>query len=125
MKDFFKIIKMPLSFFSLVILSIGIPVLIVSCSSSSEYISEKMDTSLQQKIRQLEKEDPSTIVQFTGKTIAPISDEMKTTLESTGIKTESIVKDIFTASGNIESIKKLTLLDYVTYLELVKKLDLK
>ena len=50
---------------------------------------------------------------------------MKTTLESTGIKTESIVQDIFTASGDIESIKKLTLLDFVTYLELVKKLDLK
>lgn len=123
MKNFFKIIKMALSFFPLVILSIGIPVLIVGCSSSSEYASEKMDTPLQQKIRQLEKEDLYAIVQFTGKTNAPISDEMKTTLESTGIKTESIVKDIFTASGNIESIKKLTLLDYVTYLELVKKLD--
>ena len=57
MKDFSQIIKLALSFNSLVILSIGIPVLIVSCSSSSEYISEKMDTPLQQKIRQLEKEE--------------------------------------------------------------------
>ena len=125
MKDFSQIIKLALSFISLVILSIGIPVLIVSCSSSSEYISEKMDTPLQQKIRQLEEEEPNAIVQFTGKTNAPISDEMKTTLESTGIKTESIVQDIFTASGDIESIKKLTLLEFVTYLELAKNLDLK
>lgn len=115
MQDFFRI---------LVIILFGIPILIVSCSSS-EFIPEKMDTPLQQKIRQLEKENPNEIVQFTGKTTIPISDEIKNQLQSTGITTESIVQDIFTASGNVESIKKLTLVDIVTYLELVKKLDLK
>jgi len=115
MQDFFRI---------LIFILFGIPILIVSCSSS-EYIPEKMDTLLQQKIRQLEKENPNEIIQFTGKTNIPISDKIKTELQSTGITTESIVKDIFTASGNIESIKKLTLLEFVTYLELAKKLDLK
>ena len=124
MKNFLKLIKQVLFFLSLLILSLGIPILIVSCSSS-EYIPGKMDTPLQQKIRQLEKENPNEIIQFTGKTNIPISDKIKTELQSTGITTESIVKDIFTASGNIESIKKLTLLEFVTYLELAKKLDLK
>ena len=124
MKIIFKLINQVLFFFLLLILSIGIPILIVSCSSS-EYIPEKMDTPLQQKIHQLEKENPNEIIQFTGKTSIPISDEIKTKLQSTGIVTESIMQDIFTASGNIESIKKLTLLEFVTYLELAKKLYLK
>jgi hypothetical protein len=124
MKILFKFIKQVLFFFSLLILSFGIPILIVSCSSS-EYIPEKMDTSLQQKIHQLEKENSNEIIQFTGKTNTSISDEVKGKLQSTGITTESIVQDIFTASGNLESIKKLSLLECVKYLELAKKLDLK
>jgi len=119
-----KVIEILVSFFSFIICFIGIPILVVSCSSA-EYLPEKMDTSLQQKIHQLEKENSNSIVQLTGKTNAPINDEMKTRLENIGITTESIVKDIFTASGNVESIKKLTLLDFVIYLELVQKLDLK
>lgn len=107
-----------------VLILFGIPILIVRCSSS-EYIPEKMDASLHQKINQLEKENPDEMIQFTGKTNIPISDEIKTKFQSTGITTESIVQDIFTATGNVESVKKLTLLDCVTYLELVKNLDLK
>jgi hypothetical protein len=115
MQDFFRIF---------ILILFGIPILIVRCSSS-EYIPEKMDASLHQKINQLEKENPDEIIQFTGKTNIPISDEIKTKLQSTGITTESIVQDIFTATGNVESVKKLTLLDCVTYLELAKNLDLK
>lgn len=102
----------------------GIIIIGVTCSST-EYIPGKMDTALQQKIRDTEKENGDDIIKFAGKTNKEINDEMKTKLESAGIKTESIIKDIFTASGNAESIKKVTLLDFVVNLEIAKNLDLK
>jgi len=102
----------------------GILIIGISCSSS-EYVSEKMDIALQQKIRDMEKNNGDEIIRFNGKTDREINDELKGKLESTGIKTESIIKDIFTASGNKESIKKLTLLDFIVYLEIAKELELK
>lgn len=125
MERLFNIINMSLSFFCIIILVAAIPILIVSCSSSSEYKPEKMDTPLQQKIRELDKDNTNTIIQFTGKTSMPINDEMKTKLKSTGITIESIIGDIFTASGTTESIKKVTMYDFVVYLELAQKLDIK
>jgi hypothetical protein len=99
--------------------------LTAGCSSSPEYIPEKMDNSLLQKVKELEKEDSGALIQFAGKTTQSINDEMKIELEQTGIKTESIIQDIFTASGNAHSIKKVTLLDFVANLEMSKKLDMK
>jgi len=109
---------------ALTVLSVIIPIMIVDCSSSSEYMPDKMDTPLQQRISQLENEDPNQIIQITGKTSTPINEEMKTRIISTGITTESIIQDIFTATGNVESIKQLTLLDFVVFLEIAKKLDI-
>jgi len=109
---------------ALTVLSVIIPIMIVGCSSSSEYMPDKMDTPLQQRISQLENEDPNQIIQITGKTSTPINEEMKTRIISTGITTESIIQDIFTATGNVESIKQLTLLDFVVFLEIAKKLDI-
>ena len=106
------------------VLFVSIPLMILACSSSSEYMPEKMDTPLQQKIRQLEKEDPNAIILITGKTSTPITEEMITRIKSTGITTESIIQDIFTASGNVESIKQITLLDFIVFLEIAKKLDI-
>jgi len=83
-----------------------------------------MDAPLLQRIHQLEKEDPNAVLQFAGKTNTPINDEMKKEIKSIGITTESIIGDIFTASGNVESIKKASLLDFVVYLEIAKKLDI-
>lgn len=102
-----------------------IPILMVCCSSSAEYIAEKMDTPLQQRINQLEKDNPDEIIRFAGKTNRPIIEEMTAKLKSTGITIESIVEDIFTASGNSESIKKVSLLDFVVFLEIARRLDIK
>lgn len=111
-------------FISFAALFLIIPLMILGCSASSECLSEKMDAPLQQRIHQLEKEDPDAILQFTGKTNTPINDEMKTKFKSIGITTESIIGDLFTASGNVESIKKASLLDFVVYMEIAKKLDI-
>lgn len=113
-----------LDLIAVTVLFVSIPLMILGCSSSSEYIPEKMDTPLQQRIHQLEKENSNTIIQITGKTSTPINEEMKTRINSTGIITESIIQDIFTASGNVESVKQVTLIDFVVYLEIAKKLDI-
>ena len=125
MKNIFEISKNCLLILALGTLFFCLPVMNISCSSSSEYIPEKMDTPLQQRIRQLEKEDPNAIFQFAGKTNRSINEVMIAKLKSTGITTESIIEDIFTASGNAESIKKVSLLDFIVFLEIAKKLDIK
>ena len=102
----------------------GVLIFLTACSSSAKYNSTKMDTSLNQKILSLEKEDSNITIQFTGKTNVVINDQMKKELQETGINIETVVSDIFTANGTVSSIKKTSLLDYVVYLELVKNLDI-
>jgi len=104
---------------------IGGTLLLNACAASAGYNKAKMDTELNQKITRLEKENPDSIIQFTGKTKGEINDQMKAQLEETGVTVETVAGDIFTANGGTESIKKVTLLEFVVYLENVKKLDLK
>ena len=120
-----KKIKPALLVFSLILSLLGITIMSIGCASSAEYIPEKLETPLHQRILHLEKEEPNSLVQFAGKTNSVISDEMKKKLESAGLSVETIIRDIFTASGNAESIKKTTLLDFVVFLEIAKKLDIK
>lgn len=117
-------IKSALLIFILTLVLIGITIMNIGCSSA-DYIPEKMESSLHQRIIYLEKEDPNAIVQFAGKSDKNINDEMKKKLESTGATVESIIQDIFTASGKAESIKKISLLDFIVYLEIAKNLDIK
>lgn len=117
-------IKSALLIFILTLVLIGITIMNIGCSSA-DYIPEKMESSLHQRIIYLEKEDPNAIVQFAGKSDKNINDEMKKKLESTGATIESVIQDIFTASGKAESIKKTSLLDFIVYLEIAKNLDIK
>ncbi len=109
----------------IVAICLGGTFLLNECSASAGYNSAKVDTELNQKITKLEKEDPDSVIQFTGKTKGIITDQMRTELEKTGINVETVTGDIFTANGKIDGIKKVTLLEFVIYLELVKKLELK
>ena len=106
------------------LLSLGITILFASCASSAEYDPSKMDSPLNERITYLEKENPDTVIQFTGKTNSGIDDQMKIELEQTGISVETIANDIFTANGNAESIKKASALPFVVSLELVKRLEI-
>jgi predicted PurR-regulated permease PerM len=124
MKYKFNRKKSALLVFILTFLLIGISIMNISCSST-DYILEKMESSLHQRIIYIEKENPDAIVQFAGKSDKIINDEMKKQLESTGATVESIIQDIFTASGKAESIKKTSLLEFIVYLEIAKNLDLK
>lgn len=119
-----KSVKKLLSNFSLMILLLGFPILNINCSGS-EYIPEKMDTPLQQKIRIAEEENSNTILQFTGKTKEDMSSEMRKDLESKGITIASVVTNIFTASGTAVAIKEISNCEFIVYLELARTLDIK
>ena len=125
MKNFMALISQLFPYLFAFATSAGVLIFLTVCSSSAKYNSTKMDTSLNQKILSLEKEDPNTIIQFTGKTNVVINNQTKKELQDTGINIETVIGDIFTANGTVSSIKKTSLLDFVVYLELAKKLDIK
>lgn len=125
MPDLLKIIKPILLVFQYFSFFCLLSFIINGCSSSTEYIPEKMDTPLKQKIRQLEKDAPETVIGFAGKTNQSINEDMITQLKSTGITMGSIINDIFTASGNVDNIKKVSRLDFIVFLEIAKELDIK
>jgi hypothetical protein len=117
--------KTILSTLSFLFLVFGFPLMNINCSGSEEFIPEKMDSPLQQKIRSLEAENSNVTIQFTGKTSGEITPEMKNELESTGATIESTIHNIFTAKGTTSAIKKISLNEYVVYLELARTLDIK
>lgn len=97
----------------------------INCSGSAEFMPEKMDTPLQQKIRSVEEDNSNSIIQFTGKTKEDMSSEMKKELESKGIIISSVVTNIFTASGTASAIKEISNCEFVIYMELARTLDIK
>ncbi len=107
------------------LISFGGVLLFNGCAASDEFNPSKMDTSLNQKITELEKNNPEAIIQFTGKTSVDIDEKMKAGLEDTGINIETSAGNIFTANGNVAGVKKASMLDYVVFLELAKKLEIK
>lgn len=111
------------SIFSVILIA-GFSILNLRCSSA-EYIPEKLESSLHLQIRNNESDHSNTVIQFMGKASSNINEEMKSKLEVTGISVESVIGDIFTASGNAEGIKKTTLIDFVVFLELAKKMNMK
>ncbi len=93
--------------------------LFASCCSQDNMIYEKkMDTPLKQKISEVTKEGSDEKIQIIGKCSQAITDEMKVSLEETGMTIESIVGDIFTAMGTKDQIIKISRIDYVSQLNL-------
>ncbi len=125
MKNLTPFINQLIIFLSAILVLGGASIFLTACAASAEYAPEKMDSPLNQKIRSLDNENSETSIQFTGKTNGVINEQMKKELQDTGIIIETVAGDIFTASGTTSSIKKVSLLDFVVYLELVKKLDIK
>lgn len=91
--------------------------LLMSCSSTN-YIFEKMDSPLIQKINELEKDNSHIVISFLGKTNKTIDDVMKAELVKTGIVIETITGDIFTAKGDRLQIAELSQKACIEKLEL-------
>lgn len=94
-----------------------ISLLMLSCSSNN-IDEEKMDSLLRQKVNSLQKESSSERTDFIGKCSIPINQEIRTEIENLGIEIQTIIDDIFTASGKADQIKELTRLEYIVSLEL-------
>lgn len=94
-----------------------IGLLLFSCSSNN-FDESKMDIQLRQKINSVEEKSPDTTINFLGKCSSTINHEMKSEIENLGIEIQTIIGEIFTASGNAVQIKELTRLEYIVSLEL-------
>lgn len=115
------LIKHLLLFLTVILFSMNI----INCSSSNGYKPEKMDAALQQKINSPDGENSEAAISFMGKCSSRINSAMEERIRSTGVKVESIVDKIFTATGKAGDVKKVSLIEYVVSLELAKKMDLK
>lgn len=92
--------------------------LIFSCSSSQKLSSDKFDTPLRQKLVQAEESGSEEPVQVIGKCTKPVNREMRESLTTTGITVNSVIGDIFTASGSAKQIREAAKLKFVSQLQL-------
>ena len=86
---------------------------IIGCSSV-ENNNSKIDSALRQELNNYTGAKP---IQFFGKCVRNIDDEVKSQIEATGVKVESVVKDIFTANGSAEQIFDLAELEIIKILQ--------
>lgn len=100
--------------FYLVIL---ISLIIFGCTSMNEDYQSKFDSHLRMELSDESKQDSDEIIKFFGKCNTEISTEMRSELEATGVSIESVIKDIFTASGTRQQLIELAKLESVIRLE--------
>lgn len=95
--------------------------LVVACASSQSgsteeaKLNKKLDAPLRQKLASAGADE--TIRVF-GKCSRLITDDMRKSIEATGITVGSVIGDIFTASCPAKQIRQLAALDFVTQLQL-------
>lgn len=92
--------------------------LMMACSSTRFDPSGKLDLPLKKKLSEVEKSKSGELIQFLGKCDRPISGELRSALEESGVTIRSVVNEIFTASGNSEQIRRLAAYDQVIQLQL-------
>lgn len=90
----------------------------VACSSTRSDHSEKLDVPLKQKLSEVEKNKSGELTRFLGKCNRPITEEMRSALEESGVIIHSVANDIFTASGTAEQIRRLAEYDQVIQMQL-------
>lgn len=103
---------------TLVFLAGGIIFSLCSCSSSAPYYGTKMDVQLKEKIASLEQYNSAEIISVIGKADKTISEEMKKQMTMQDVSVESVINNLFTASGSYKAIKYLAGLDFINYLSL-------
>lgn len=114
-------IKHLLLFLTVILFSMNI----INCSSSNSFKPEKMDAALQQKINSPDGDNSGESIKFMGKCSSRINSAMEERIRSAGVNVESIIDNIFTATGKAGDVKKVSLIEYIVSLELAKKMDLK
>ncbi len=100
--------------FSIVLLIIF---LIMGCGAMNDDYQSKLDPSLRIELSDESTKDSDEVIKFFGKCNTEISAEMRSQLEATGVSVQSVIKDIFTASGTRLQIIELAKLESVIRLE--------
>jgi hypothetical protein len=77
-----------------------------------------MDVQLKEKIASLEQYNSAEIISVIGKADKTISEEMKKQMTMQDVSVESVINNLFTASGSYKAIKYLAGLDFINYLSL-------
>jgi len=103
---------------TLVFIAGGIIFSLCSCYSSAPYYETKMDVQLKEKIESLEQDNSAEIISVIGKADRTISEEMKKQMTMQNVYVESVINNLFTASGNHQAIKHLAGLDFINYISL-------
>ncbi|WKZ68785.1 MAG: hypothetical protein QY331_12570 [Melioribacteraceae bacterium] len=91
--------------------------LLIGCSTMNDDYQNKLDQSLRMELSDSGNKDSEQKIQFLGKCNTEITDKMRTELEETGVSVESVIKDIFTATGTRKQIIELAKLESVIRLE--------
>jgi len=100
--------------FSIVLLIIF---LIMGCGAMNDDYQTKLDSHLRMELSDENKKSSEEIIQFLGKCNTEITAEIRSQLYETGVSVESVIKDIFTASGTRQQIIELAKLESVIRLE--------
>jgi len=118
--NFFRLeaLKIMIKKITLAFLTGGIIFALYSCAPSVPYFETKMDVKLKQKIAFLERDNSTEIISIIGKADKSISEEMKEQMIEQNVKVESVINNLFTASGNYKAIKNLAGLGFINYISL-------
>ncbi|MCZ7601909.1 MAG: hypothetical protein C4543_08360 [Ignavibacteriales bacterium] len=102
---------------SKLIITLLIVLFFIGCGAMNEEYQDKLDPNLLMELSDENSQNDDGLIQFLGKCRTEITAEMRTELEETGVSVESVIKDIFTATGTRKQIIELAKLESVIRLE--------
>jgi hypothetical protein len=95
---------------------------LAGCAHTQDISLAKLDPMLKQQVIEHKKSSSEELISFVGRSKTTIDSTLQNDIESTGIRINSILKNIFTGKGSYKSIIKLSAKDYIQSLEASKKL---
>ncbi|MAT58257.1 MAG: hypothetical protein CMF23_09820 [Ignavibacteriae bacterium] len=92
-------------------------ILISGCGTMNNDYQYKIDPILRAEINNSDEISDSVEYNFLAKVKEQITDLERKKIEETGIKIESVIKNIFTGKGRLKSINELAKLDFIIAIE--------
>lgn len=92
-------------------------ILISGCGTMNNDYQNKIDPILRAEINNSDEISDSVEYNFLAKVKEQITDLERKRIEETGIKIESVIKNIFTGKGRLNAINELAKLDFIIAIE--------
>lgn len=92
-------------------------ILISGCGTMNNDYQYKIDPILRAEINNSDEISDSVEYNFLAKVKEQITELERKKIEETGIKIESVIKNIFTGKGRLKSINELAKLDFIIAIE--------